>query len=79
MDVTSALLRFMNGIVTVKAFNCEQFELDNLKKHNNELFYYSAKQLRARCGERPVSSLTSKFGIFLVLYVGAKYGTRWQA
>ena len=69
-DVTTSVLRFMNGIATVKSFNCEKFELDNLRKHNRELFYYQAKQLRAKCGERPVSSLTSKLGIFLVLYLG---------
>ncbi len=33
-------------------------------------FDISAKQMRASCSERPITSLTSKLGIFIVLYIG---------
>ncbi len=49
-DVTDAMLRFLTGMGTVKAFNCERFELDNFNKHNEELFRYfsqaDARQLQ---------------------------------
>ena len=69
-DVTDAMLRFLTGMGTVKAFNCEQFELDNFNKHNDDLFKIAAKQMRVSCRERPLTSLTSKLGIFLVIFVG---------
>ena len=34
------------------------------------MFKIAAKQMRASCSERPITSLTSKLGIFLVLFVG---------
>ncbi len=69
-SVVDAMIQFLSGIGTVKAFGCEEFELDNYNKHNDELFQISTKQMRASCSERPITSLTSKFGIFLVLYIG---------
>lgn len=69
-DVTDAMLRFLTGMGTVKAFNCEKFELDNFNKHNEDLFKIAAKQMRASCSERPITSLTSKLGIFLVIFIG---------
>ncbi len=69
-NVMDAMIRFLSGIGTVKAFGCEEFELENYNKHNEDLFDISAKNMRAACSERPITSLTSKFGIFLVLLIG---------
>ena len=68
--VTNSMIQFLRGMSTVKAYNCEQFELDNFNRHNEELFQIAAKQMRAACSERPITSLTSKLGIFLVVLVG---------
>ena len=69
-NVTDVMIQFLRGMGTVKAFNCEKFELDNFNRHNEELFDISTKQMRAACSERPITSLTSKLGIFLVVYIG---------
>ena len=69
-DVSDVMIRFLSGMGTIKAFNCEKFELKNFNHHNEELFKISAKQMRAKCSERPITSLTSKSGIFLVLFIG---------
>ncbi len=69
-NVTDVMIQFLRGIGTVKAFNCEKFELDNFNKYNEELFAISTKQMRAACSERPITSLTSKLGIFLVVFIG---------
>lgn len=69
-NVTDVMIQFLRGMGTVKSFNCEKFELDNFNNHNEELFDISAKQMRATCSERPITSLTSKLGIFLVVYIG---------
>ncbi len=69
-NVTDVMIQFLRGIGTVKAFNCERFELDNFNKYNEELFTISTKQMRAACSERPITSLTSKLGIFLVVFIG---------
>ncbi len=69
-SVTVAMIRFLSGIGTVKAFNCEEFELRNFDNRNEELFDMATKQMRASCAERPITSFTSKLGIFLVIYIG---------
>ncbi len=68
--VTNTMIQFLRGMSTVKAYNCEQFELDNFNSHNEALFQITTKQMRAACSERPITSLTSKLGIFLVVLVG---------
>lgn len=71
-DVSEALLQFMQGIDTVKAFACEKFELDNYRKMNEDLFHASVKREKNQARERPLISLTSKSGLILVILIGGQ-------
>lgn len=72
-DVTDSMVQFLSGMSTVKAFDCQDFELATFRNENEGFFKATAKCARARCGERPVTSLTGKFGVLLVLYFGGMW------
>lgn len=69
-DVTNAMVQFLNGIRTVKAFNCETFEAKQFAKQNEEYFDNCARRERAVSWERPVISFTTKIGTLAALVLG---------
>ncbi len=71
-DVSQILIQFLQGIATVKAFGCEKFELENVCRHNEELFRLSINREKTQARERPLMSLTSKIGLIFVIFIGGR-------
>ena len=78
VNVNDAMMQFISGIGTVKAFACEDFEIKNFVRHNANLFRYTTKRSRARCAERPVTSLCSKAGILIVVIISGQMVLRGE-
>ncbi len=79
-DITSAMVQFLGGIRTVKAFACESFENEQFQQENKTYFEVCMKRERARSRTRPVVEFTSALSALLVLLVAGEiffHGSCW--
>ncbi len=72
-DVTSVMVQFLNGIRTVKAYSCEDFEREHFRRENKNLFNIVMRALRARALSRPVVEFASGVGGLVVVYIGGRW------
>ena len=71
-NVTDTMVQFLAGISTVKAYGCEEFELKNFAAENDNYFRKIVRCIIMNNLERPITSLTGKIGMLVVLYFGGK-------
>ncbi len=69
-NVTDAMVRFLSGIMVVKAFACEDYEYKVFRKCNEGYFNEVITRERAVSRERPIISFFSKLGVVAAIFVG---------
>ncbi|MFH0910883.1 MAG: ABC transporter ATP-binding protein [Planctomycetota bacterium] len=72
-DATGALLQFLAGIRTVKAFQREEEERGRFGGFLEHVFNVGMKGARARARTRPLVEFLSGIGVMLVLFVGGRW------
>lgn len=69
-NVTDSLVRFLSGIMVVKAFSCEDYEYQIFRKRNEDYFSEVVAREKAVSLERPITSSSTKLGMFVAILIG---------